>query len=142
MNLKRFFQSKFKGASKRTQQKTAKAGSPLEVSANTNQMNNLTTVMGSNSPRNQTMTARSGQFVNGSLTVRGQEDNLAKEFAVIRGDAEANDMLNNTVDVIDFHYNSAKPPQRSTDNKNLNRMLGSEDGVITGRSLADLSSIR
>ena len=57
---------------------------------------------------------------------------------MIRGDADANDMLNNTVDVVDFHYNTAKPPVKQS----LNKMLGSEDGVITGRSLAELSSIR
>ena len=36
-------------------------------------------------------------------------DNLAKEFAVLRGDGGENpiDMLNNTVDVVDFHYATA-----------------------------------
>ena len=67
-----------------------------------------------NSPRtNQTITARSGIFNNGSLTVRSPDktDNLAKEFAILRGEAPENPMeqLDNTVDVVDFNYRTAQP---------------------------------
>ena len=43
-------------------------------------------------------------------TERLPGDNLAKEFAVLRGDAAGNENpledLNNTVDVVNFHYNT------------------------------------
>lgn len=80
-----------------------------------NQMMNMTTVVG-RSPREDTgpgtLTARSGQFTNGSVTLRQNTglpgDSLAKEFAVLRGEIGDNplDALNNTVDVADFHYNT------------------------------------
>ena len=73
------------------------------------------TVMGAghSSPRgNMTITARSGMFHHGSLTVRGNVDEgnaLAKEFAILRGDANPLDDLNNTVDVVDFKLDKASP---------------------------------
>ena len=64
-------------------------------------------------------TARSGQFNNGSMFLRRQTerlpgDNLAKEFAVLRGETGENplDSLNNTVDVADFHYQTTRPSQK------------------------------
>ena len=77
---------------------------------------NLTTFIGSPARGNRdiTLTARSGHFSNGSVSLGKRRDlvgglagdNLAKEFAMLRGDnIEAeNDMLNNTVDVVDFKY--------------------------------------
>ena len=102
-------------------------------------MANMTTVMQSTSPRNNGLfTARSGQFNNGSLTLRSPEkptDSLAKEFAFLRGEGGENPAdLNNTVDVIDFRYNTARAEPRMR--------LGTEDDVIMGRSLADMSSVR
>lgn len=83
---------------------------------NVNPASNITTMVGGafSSPRtNQTMMARSGAFNNGSLTVRSPDktDNLAKEFAILRGEAPENpmDALDNTVDVVDFHYQTAQP---------------------------------
>ena len=66
-------------------------------------------------------------------------DNLAKEFAVLRGDGGENpiDMLNNTVDVVDFHYATAQPSSTTA-----KRMGSLEDAIVTGKSLAGLSSIR
>jgi len=63
-------------------------------------------------------------------TERLPGDNLAKEFAVLRGDSAIEnplDALNNTVDVVDFHYNTQRPSQK--------RFVSQEDGVLTGRSL-------
>ena len=71
------------------------------------------------------------------MTLRGTTspgDNLAKEFAVLREENPIDD-LNNTVDVCDFHYKTADP-------RGKNRIQSLEDGVITGRSLADMSSVR
>ena len=77
---------------------------------------NLTTFIGSPARGNRdiTLTARSGHFSNGSVSLGKRRDlvgglagdNLAKEFAMLRGDnIEAeNDMLNNTVVVVDFKY--------------------------------------
>lgn len=113
MSLKRFFQ-KFKSkGSKQSLEHRAKAGggSPLEVTL-ANPSLNMTTVAGQ-SPRNMTMTARSGTFNNGNLTLRQNtdseiKDSLAREFALLRadqGDTPA-DMLDNTNDLISFKYRS------------------------------------
>ena len=61
-------------------------------------------------------------------------DSLAKEFAFLRGEGGENPAdLNNTVDVIDFHYKTARPEPRMR--------LGSIDGgVLTGRSLTDMKA--
>ena len=105
-----------------------------------NNMVNMTTVMG-RSPREDTgpgsLTVRSGQFTNGSMRLRTNTerlpgDNLAKEFAVLRGEGLENplDSLNNTIDVGDIHYQTTRPSQK--------RFTSMEDGAIsTGRSLPD-----
>ncbi len=85
----------------------------------------MTTMMnypsaGFNSPRNvnQTMTARSGIFQNGSLTVRGvsntdgdesnTKNHLAKEFAMLRDDGDlGQETLDKTADVVDFKCNNS-----------------------------------
>lgn len=67
---------------------------------------------------------------------------MAKEFAVLRGDEDLNpiDNMNNTVDIIgDFHY---KTQADGIPVGGKNRLASLEDGVITGRSLAGISSIR
>ena len=87
--------------------------------AQSNNMVNMTTVLG-RSPRDDmgpgTLTARSGQFTNGSMRLRTTTerlpgDNLAKEFAVLRGEGGENplDALNNTIDVADLHYQTTRP---------------------------------
>ena len=110
-------------------------------------MTNMTVVMG-RSPREDggarnLFTARSGQFTNGSMTLRRQTerlpgDGLAKEFAVLRGETGDNplDMLNNTVDIADLqHYQTTRPSAK--------RFGSQEDGVIiTDRSLPDSCGIR
>ena len=135
MNLKNYFQRKL-GYSRGSTKKVSK-GSPM-ASANQNAMVNMTTVVG-RSPRDEgpgTLTARSGQFAGGSMRLRTNPerlpgDNLAKEFAVLRGETGENplDSLNNTVDV-DFHYQTTRPSQK--------RFTSQEDGVVTtGRSQQD-----
>ena len=86
-----------------------------------NNMMNMTTAMG-RSPRDDapgSLTVRSGQFTNGSMRLRTNTerlpgDNLAKEFAVLRGETGENplDMLNNTIDVGDMHYQTTRPSQK------------------------------
>ena len=95
-------------------------------------MTNMTTVM-VRSPREDfggLTTARSGQFTNGSMTLRKQSerlpgDNFAKEFAVLRGEGGDNplDALDNTVNVNDLHYQTTRPSQKKFDTQ--------EDRVIT-----------
>jgi len=63
------------------------------------------------------------------------KDSLAREFAMLRASEDPIDQLNIIEDVVDSHYKTHNPHQ--------NRLFGSmEDGVITGRSLAELSSQR
>jgi len=126
-------------------------GSPLAKV--TNDKTNMTVMMTRSGPKGALpnedgraiTTARSGQFVHGSITLRGQTspgDNLAKEFAVLRGEGDENPIqdLNNTVDVIgDYHY---KTQAHGIPVGGKNRLPSLEDGVITGRSLAGISSIR
>ena len=116
-NLKNYFQRKL--GYKNT--KRPPKGSPMAVEQNNNMMN-MTTVMG-RSPREETgpgsLTVRSGQFTNGSMRLRTNTerlpgDNLAKEFAVLRGEGLENplDSLNNTIDVGDIHYQTTRPSQK------------------------------
>lgn len=109
------------------------------AAANQNAMVNMTTMIG-RSPRDEgTLTARSGQFAGGSMRLRTNTerlpgDNLAKEFAVLRGETGENplDSLNNTVDVVDFHYQTTRPSQK--------RFTSQEDAVVTTeRSLPGVS---
>ena len=82
---------------------------PLAPQGALEKATNLTTVISSphRGHGDFTLTARSGQFSNGNVTLRKSlaPDPLAKEFAVLRGDNLEGDMdLNNTVDVVDFKY--------------------------------------
>lgn len=145
MNLKNYFQRKlgYRGTTKKVSK-----GSPM-ASTNQNAMVNMTTVVG-RSPRDEvgpgTLTARSGQFARGSMRIRTNPsdrlpgDNLAKEFAVLRGETGENplDSLNNTIDVADFHYQTTRPSQHKPP-----RFTSQEDVVVTstGRSLPDQQGV-
>jgi hypothetical protein len=94
------------------------------------------------------MTARSGAFNNGSLTVRRNtdgSDNLGKEFAILRDEAADNNIeqLDKTVDVVNFHYQTAGnnhaggPPLRTKISSDI-RSLEAETQAL-GRSLAESS---
>lgn len=69
-------------------------------------------------------------------------DNLAKEFAVLRGETGENplDSLNNTIDVADFHYQTTRPSQHT---KHTRITTSQEDAVVTstGRSLPDQQGV-
>ena len=137
LSLKNFLQKKLTGTKQIPKPKT---GSPLEVTAASGQ-HNLTVATLGGSPRNPdgTFRARAGTFNKGNVTMRSPEnpskDSLAREFAMLRASEDPIDQLNIIEDVVDSHYKTHNPHQ--------NRLFGSmEDGVITGRSLAELSSQR